>query len=190
MVQQFSSQTVRILFHISRVSALLLLTLIMAIPLGNAQSSNESDSIATSTSHRGRVERKTKLQKKCSQKKPFPRGFIYKTLGSTHFSKNDVRRNTIGLIIKPGVRMFWPGCLDVLDKKGNNIAKLDLYATGSGWAARYYAGVGCASGTPFGGEKVAQLARKRSRSTNIYIDFGKTCYGPITANRCIGSQQC
>jgi hypothetical protein len=86
--------------------------------------------------------------------------------------------------------MSWPGCLDVLDKKGNNIAKLGLYATGSGWAARYYAGILCASGTPYGGETVASKARKRTRSNDIYIDFGKTCYGPISANRCIGSKQC
>jgi len=178
---------------IHKLFASVLLTLILGMPVGNAQNSTISESAkseVSSTLQTRRVERKTKLQKKCGRKKFFPRGFIYKTLGSNHFSKNDIRRHTIGLIISPGIRMSWPGCLDVLDSKGNKVAKFGLYATGSGWAARYYAGIGCAINTPYGGEKVAQMAKKRTRSTKIYVDFGKTCYGPITANRCIGSKQC
>jgi len=137
-----------------------------------------------------RAERKTKLQRKCKQKQSLPRGFVYKTLGSNHFSKNDVRRNTVGLIMSQSVRMAWPSCLNILDIKGNNIAKLGLYETGHGWAARYYAGIKCAGSTPYGGATLASKAQKRTRSVNIYIDFGKACYGPIPANRCIGSKQC
>lgn len=190
MLHQFTSPISKSHFRVYKIIGYLLLTVVIGMPFGNAENSTKAEPGVTANVHAERFERKTKLQKKCRQKKSFPRGFIYKTLGSNHFSKNDVRRYSIGLIVSPAVRMSWPQCLDVLDKNGNNIAKLGLYATGSGWAARYYAGIGCASSTPFGGEKVSQLAKKRTRSTNIYIDFGKTCYGPITANRCIGSQQC
>jgi hypothetical protein len=167
--------------------------LALGIPTGQAQDTavpilDESTSITALWLRK--VEKRTKLQRKCEIKKSFPRGFVYKTLGSNHFSKNDVRRYTVGLIISPGIRMSWPRCLDILDTKGNNIAKLGLYATGNGWAARYYAGILCGSGTPYGGETLAQKAKKRSRSKNIYVDFGKICYGPIAANRCIGSKQC
>lgn len=118
----------------------------------------------------------------------FPGGFIYKTIGSSHFS--DVRRNTIGLILRYGSPGPYPSCLNVKDRDGNVVAKLGLYARGSGWAARYYAGIGCGSRTPLNGSAVATRARKNTGSSLITFDFGNRCYGPIEANRCIGSSQC
>jgi hypothetical protein len=124
----------------------------------------------------------------CSQKLAWPSGHIYKTIGSTHFT--DVRRNTIGVVLKVGARGPYPQCVEALDSKGRVLAKLGLYSRGAGWAARYYAGVGCGSGTPFNGSRVASLAREGTGSSSIFMNFGGVCYGPIDATKCIGSSQC
>jgi hypothetical protein len=130
----------------------------------------------------------TTLNAKCQKVEKFPGSFIYKTIGSNHFS--DIRRNTIGLIVKPGLRANWPRCVDVLDKEGNRVALLSLYAVGGKWSARFYAGVGCATGTPFNGSRVSSLARAESGDNEIYFDFGNTCFGPVRADRCVGSSSC
>jgi hypothetical protein len=124
----------------------------------------------------------------CSQTMSWPSGHIYKTIGSEHFS--DIRRNTIGIVLKPGARGPYPSCVEALDKDGRVVAKLGLYATGNGWAARYYAGIGCGSGTPYNGAGVASRARQSSGSSKIYMKFGGVCYGPIEASQCVGSKQC
>lgn len=124
----------------------------------------------------------------CSSVKSFPGSHIYKTIGSHHFT--DIRRNTVGLILKIGASGPFPSCVSALDKEGKEVAKLGLYARGAGWAARYYAGIGCGSRTALNGNAIGSKARKNTGSTNIYMDFGSTCYGPIDATRCIGSSQC
>lgn len=124
----------------------------------------------------------------CSSIVPWPSGHIYKTVGSEHFS--DIRRNTIGIVVKVGGRGPFPSCVKAVDTQGNVVAQLGLYARGAGWAARYYAGVGCGAGTPFNGSAVASKARSKSGSSKIYMNFGGTCYGPIEASVCVGSKQC
>ena len=124
----------------------------------------------------------------CGTVRSWPGSHIYKTVGSHHFT--DIRRNTIGLILKYGASGPFPSCISVVDTKGKEVAKMGLYAKGAGWAARYYAGVGCGGGTPFNGSSVANKAKSNTGSTKIYMDFGSTCLGPIDANQCIGSQQC
>jgi hypothetical protein len=124
----------------------------------------------------------------CSQSMGWPSGHIYKTIGSTHFT--DIRRNTIGVVLRMGARGPFPNCVEALDTSGRVVAKLGLYARGAGWAARYYAGIGCGSGTPFNGSRVASIARANTGSSRIYMNFGGVCYGPIEATQCIGSQQC
>lgn len=124
----------------------------------------------------------------CSSIVGWPGGHIYKTIGSEHFY--DVRRNTIGIVVKPGGRGPFPSCVDAIDTSGNVVAKLSLYERGNGWEARYYAGIGCGAGTPFNGASVAAKARANTGSSRIYMNFGGVCYGPIDAGTCIGSKQC
>lgn len=124
----------------------------------------------------------------CGQVLPWPQGYIYKTIGSNHFT--DVRRNTIGVILRPGARGPYPSCVEALDSDGRMVAKLGLWARGNGWEARYYAGIGCANSTPYGGAAVASRARAKSGSSRIYMKFANVCYGPIEASRCIGSNHC
>ncbi len=124
----------------------------------------------------------------CSQTVGWPSGHIYKTIGSTHFT--DIRRNTIGVVLRMGARGPYPGCIEALDSSGRVVAKLGLYSRGAGWAARYYAGIGCGAGTPFNGSRVASIARTNTGSSRIYMNFDGVCYGPIEAMQCIGSQQC
>jgi hypothetical protein len=124
----------------------------------------------------------------CASTVSWPSGHIYKTIGSEHFS--DIRRNTIGIVLKPGARGPFPSCVEALDKDGRIVAKLGLYERGNGWAARYYAGWGCGASTPLNGAAVAARARAESGSSKIYMNFGTVCYGPIEASQCIGSKQC
>jgi hypothetical protein len=124
----------------------------------------------------------------CSQTVGWPGGHIYKTIGSTHFT--DIRRNTVGVVLRMGARGPYPDCVEALDTSGRVIAKLGLYARGAGWAARYYAGIGCGAGTPFNGSRLASIARANTGSSRVYMNFGSVCYGPIEASQCIGSQQC
>jgi hypothetical protein len=124
----------------------------------------------------------------CSQTMGWPGSHIYKTVGSNHFT--DIRRNTIGVILRMGARGPFPNCIEALDTSGRVIAKLGIYARGTGWAARYYAGIGCGAGTPFNGSRLASIARANTGSSRVYMSFGGVCYGPIEATQCIGSQQC
>lgn len=124
----------------------------------------------------------------CNSVQSWPGGHIYKTVGSNHFT--DVRRNTSGIILTTSARGPTPGCLTIQDSKGHVLAKMGLYARGAGWLARYYAGIGCGSGTPYNGSALAARARSASGSTAIYANFGTVCYGPIDPTKCIGSQQC
>lgn len=120
---------------------------------------------------------------------PFSSSFIYKTIGSTHF--NDVRRNTIGLIVKRGATGPFPSCVEVKDTRGNLIAKMGgYYPAGAEWAARYYAGIGCGASTPLNGAAIGKKAKSNTGSTQVIFDFGSKCYGPIDATKCIGSSQC
>jgi hypothetical protein len=128
------------------------------------------------------------LGKNCQQVQSFPSYFIYKTIGSDHFT--DIRRNSIGLIVKPGIRASWPSCVDVINKNGESVAKIALFAVGNGWSARFYAGIGCGSSTALNGTAVAQEAKKGTQSTDIYFDFGDVCFGPVDASKCVGSSSC
>ena len=124
----------------------------------------------------------------CSSILGWPGGHIYKTIGSEHFF--DVRRNTIGIVVRPGGRGPFPSCAEAIDTEGNVIARLGLYERGNGWEARYYAGVGCGTDTPLNGASVAARARGNTGSSRVYMNFGGVCYGPIDASTCIGSKQC
>lgn len=126
----------------------------------------------------------------CQRVAPFPGSHIYKTLGSTHFAPGDVRRNTIGLVVRQGGQGPFPNCVTVVDKSGALVAKMGLYSRGNGWAARWYAGFGCGVDTPLNGAAVAAAAKANSGSTDIYFNFESVCYGPIDARQCIGSSQC
>lgn len=127
----------------------------------------------------------------CTTITAWPGTHIYKTIGSTHFSPGDVRRNTIGLILKSGTKGPFPTCIEAIDTDGTMVAKLGRYAQGEReWAARYYAGIGCGTSTAFNGKGVASRAESNTGSKNIYLKFGNTCYGPIDASRCQGSSQC
>jgi hypothetical protein len=126
----------------------------------------------------------------CSAVSEFPSSHIYKILGSTHFTPNDIRRKTIGLVIKQGGVGPFPSCIDVVDTSGNIVAKMGLYSRGDGWAARYYAGIGCGTSTPFGGSEVAGRAQAGTGNSDILFNMGSVCFGPINANECKGSSQC
>jgi hypothetical protein len=128
------------------------------------------------------------LSAKCGKIVKWPGSHIYKTFGSKHFS--DIRRKTIGVIIKSGGSGPFPSCIDAIDQNGNSVAKLGLYAMGGGWAARYYAGIRCAKSTPYGGAQVASRAQSSSGSSKIYMKFNNVCYGPIEANKCANSTSC
>jgi hypothetical protein len=124
----------------------------------------------------------------CSSVVPLPGSHIYKTHGSQHFT--DVRRNTIGVVLKVGARGPFPGCVQAVDRSGRVIANLGLYSKGAGWAARYYAGIGCGASTPLNGTAVASRARSNTGSSSIYLNFGGVCYGPIEATQCYNSISC
>ena len=124
----------------------------------------------------------------CSSIVPWPGSHIYKTVGSDHFT--DIRRNTIGVILKVGASGPFPQCVSAIDSRGGTIASLGLYERGFGWAARYYAGYGCGISTPLNGSAVASQARRGAGSSKIYVKFDKVCYGPIEASRCVNSSSC
>jgi hypothetical protein len=124
----------------------------------------------------------------CAKFVKLPSTHIYKTFGSKHFS--DIRRKTIGLILKSGAAGPFPSCIDAIDGNGQVVSKLGLYAVGGGWGARYYAGIRCAKSTPYGGAEVASRAIQSSGSSKIYMKFGGVCYGPFEANRCVNSSSC
>ena len=125
----------------------------------------------------------------CARVAAWPGSHIYKTVGSHHFT--DVRRNTIGVVVKPGGQGPFPSCVRAVDTGGKVIASLGAYIpAGPGWQARYYAGIGCGSGTPLNGSAVAAKARASSGSSRIYLNFGSVCYGPIEASQCVGSKSC
>jgi hypothetical protein len=129
------------------------------------------------------------LEKGCAKVSGWPSGLIYKTMGSDHFSSGDPRKNTIGLIAKPGTSVFASGCTEMLDSKGNIVARFGLYSTNDGWRFRAYSAVGC-GGSGESASSVANKALKNTSSTDVYVQFGNTCYGPIDPRQCIGSQQC
>lgn len=124
----------------------------------------------------------------CTSVAPWPGTHIYKTRGSDHFT--DIRRTTIGVILKVGAGGPFPQCIAAVDSQGNSLADLGLYQTGFGWAARYYAGAGCGTKTAFGGAAVAAAALRNTGSSNIYFKFDNVCYGPIDASRCVNSTSC
>jgi hypothetical protein len=124
----------------------------------------------------------------CSRVTSWPGSHVYKTIGSTHFT--DIRRNTAGVILKVGAAGPYPNCIQVVDRSGKVLANMGLYAKGAGWAARYYAGIGCGASTPLNGNAIAGRARSSTGSQAVYMNFGSVCYGPIDAAQCIGSQQC
>jgi hypothetical protein len=126
----------------------------------------------------------------CSSVVSWPSSYIYKIIGSTHFSPGDVRRNTAGLVLRNGAPGPYPDCVEAVSTNGTVVAKLGVYARGNGWAARYYAGWGCGASTPYGGATIASRAQSSSGSKQIYMKMGSVCYGPIDASRCVGSSQC
>jgi hypothetical protein len=122
----------------------------------------------------------------CSSVQPWPKNFIYKTIGSHHFT--DIRRNTIGLIMTFGASVPKPQCIDVISKNGTKVGDFGFYSAGAGWYARYYGGVGC--GDAINGQALASRARKAAGDDTIYARIGSVCYGPIAASKCVGSKAC
>jgi hypothetical protein len=129
------------------------------------------------------------LEKGCNKVSGWPSGLIYKTVGSDHFSAGDPRKNTIGLIAKPGASVYASGCTEMVDSQGNVVARFGLYSTNDGWKFRAYSAVGC-GGSGVSSSSVANQALKNTRSTDVFVKFGDNCYGPIDPRQCIGSQQC
>ena len=126
----------------------------------------------------------------CQSTKGWPGSHIYKTIGSTHFSPSDPRRTSAGLVIKEGGSGPFPSCLYVQDTQGNVLENMGLYSRNDGWEARYYAGIGCGASTALSGSAIGAKARANTGSSNIVINFGSVCYGPINATQCVGSSQC
>jgi hypothetical protein len=125
----------------------------------------------------------------CKSLNPWPSSYIYKTVGSNHFT--DVRRNTVGLVMKTGAPTSnATSCVQVLSSSGKVLISLGLYARGAGWAARYYSGIGCGSATPVNGSALASLARSSAGNSQIIMNLGGTCYGPIEATKCLNSSSC
>ena len=123
----------------------------------------------------------------CKRYGSFPSGFIYKTVGSNHFS--DCRRSTIGLIMRNGTSGPFPSVISIYSLNGTKLGAVGLYSRNDGWAARYYSCVG--GGQPAqSGSRLAQKAKQASGSTKVYLNRSGTCYGPIEANKCVGSKQC
>ena len=126
---------------------------------------------------------------KCNSLSPWPSSYIYKTVGSDHFT--DIRRNTIGLIMKIGAPTAnATSCVQVLSSNGSVLVSLGLYGRGAGWAARYYSGFGCGASTPVNGNALAARARSSSGSSQVIMNLAGTCYGPIEATRCLNSSSC
>jgi hypothetical protein len=126
----------------------------------------------------------------CSETVSWPSSHIYKTRGSEHFSPGDIRRNTVGIVLRNGARGPFPSCVEAVTRSGQVVAKLGLYARNDGWAARYYAGWGCGTSTAVNGSALASRASEASGSSSVYMKFEGVCYGPIDPSRCIGSSQC
>ena len=144
---------------------------------------------ATPTEHDLRLsdfEKAESISGACSTVRSWPGTFIYKTVGSHHFT--DVRRNTIGLIMKNGSSVPTPSCIDIISSNGTKVGDFGFYARGAGGYARYYGGVGC--GDTINGQILASRARKAAGNDSVYARIGTTCYGPITASKCVGSKAC
>lgn len=129
------------------------------------------------------------LEKMCDKVSGWPSGLIYKTMGSDHFSQGDPRKNTIGLIAKPGAPVSASGCTEMIDSQGNVVARFGIYSTNDGWKFRAYSAVGCGGSGKYA-NSVADEALRNTRSSDVYVKFGTSCYGPIDPRHCIGSQQC
>ena len=133
----------------------------------------------------------SKLRLACRSVQGWPSAFVYKTRGSDHFSPGDCRIGTAGLVILDGGSRPSSPCIEVLDSLGNVVAKLGAYyPAGSDYEYRAYACYACGSSTPYSGSTIADKARKNTGSSDIYIDTGSTCYGPINAASCKNSSSC
>lgn len=129
------------------------------------------------------------LAQACSSISPLPSQFIYKTVGSEHFS--DCRRNTAGLVVKAGFPGSFPNTAEVFDTEGNLRAVFGAYyPAGAQWKWRAYACWGDGDNYPYGGAKIAADAKAATGSQNIYLRIGTKCYGPINAAKCYNSSSC
>lgn len=129
------------------------------------------------------------IDSQCTSTESLPSAFIYKTIGSHHFS--DCRRTTAGLIVKAGYPGTFPSSAEVLDTQGNVRATLGgYYPAGSDWKWRGYACWGAGKNTPYSGAKIASDAKAATGSSNVYVRLGTKCYGPIDAGKCYNSSSC
>ena len=126
----------------------------------------------------------------CKRIEDFPSLYVYKTLGSEDFSDSDCRRRTVGVYVRLGGERISTSCVQIRDSLGNVVAKLGSYNPPGEYEFRGYGCYGCGRSTPYGGEQVADRARRNTGSTEIYIDAGDVCYGPLEANTCENSSQC
>lgn len=129
------------------------------------------------------------LGKACSKVSSFPGFFIYKVVGSSHIPTSDCRRHSVALVLTSSQNGVPSSCVDVVDSKGNKIGSMGRYLPNGAYSGRYYGCYGC-SGETLTGSMLSSRARSNTGSTDIYMDFGSTCYGPVNAGACKNSSAC
>lgn len=132
---------------------------------------------------------KSKLALNCKKIQSWPGFFIYKVKGSHHFSPNECRRYSVAFIQTSSAYGVPSSCIDILDSKGNNVGRMGRYLPNGAYAGRFYGCIGCA-GETLTGSMVSSRAKKNTGSSDIYIDLGTTCYGPINGGACKNSSAC
>ncbi|RIL11499.1 MAG: hypothetical protein DCC75_02215 [Proteobacteria bacterium] len=124
----------------------------------------------------------------CGSVRSWPGNLIYKTIGSSHFSSGDPRRNAVNVIAEWGYRGF-DSCIEVLAANGERLGQMGYYGSWSGGPYRWYGPTGCGN-LGISGASLASRARREAGSSNIYVKIGNICYGPIDSSRCLGSRSC
>lgn len=125
----------------------------------------------------------------CGTVQSWPRTLIYKTLGSSHFSPGDPRRNAVNIIATWGYRGY-DACINILAENGESLGTMGIWPQAwSGGPYRWYGPSGCGD-LGIGGASLAAKARSKSGSSRIYAKINNICYGPIDASRCVGSSSC
>jgi hypothetical protein len=131
---------------------------------------------------------KSKLAQECKNIVSFPGSFIYKVVGSKHISPSDCRRHSVAFVQNSSI-YGTHSCVTIRDSLGNAVGEMGRYYPNGHYAARYYGCAGCSNETLTGG-MVSSRARAKTGNTNIYIDMGTTCVGPINGGACKNSSGC
>lgn len=138
------------------------------------------------------INRKVKnrtLAQQCKFQRGLSRGEIYKSRQSPHIPSFDRRKNSTALIYLRSARAASGSCLNVYDKAGNLVHKMGVYARGESlYSARFYGGSGC--GDAKSPSTIASLAKRNTKSTEVYIDTGTVCLKIPNPTSCINSVGC